>query len=74
MAEKLTKDDPDDVADHGPKYKEALASLPEELRLVYKSMVEDYKFHALQRYGRAWVAYDIIADLVRDGWRASASH
>jgi hypothetical protein len=33
-------------------------------------MVEEYKFHALKRYGRAWVAYDVIADLVRAGWRS----
>ncbi len=59
----------DDVAAMGAKYEAALASLPEELRSVYKSLVENYKFHALRRYGRAWVAYDIIADLVRDGWR-----
>jgi hypothetical protein len=26
-------------------------------------LVEDYKFHALARYGRAWVAYEVIAAL-----------
>jgi len=59
----------DDVAAKGPKYLEALSSLPEELRPIYKSLVEEYKFHALARYGKAWVAYDVIADLVKSGWR-----
>ena len=60
----------DDVPARGPKYMQALVSLPEELRPIYKAMVEEYKFNALKRYGRAWVAYDVIADLVRSGWRS----
>jgi len=60
----------DDVPAKGPKFLEALSSLPEELQPIYKAMVEEYKFHALKRYGRAWVAYDVIADLVRAGWRS----
>jgi len=60
----------DDVAAKGPRYLAALSSLPEELKPIYKDFVEEYKFHALTHYGRAWVAYDIIADLVRSGWRA----
>ena len=59
----------DDVAARGPKYLESLASLPEELRPIYKELVEEYKFHALARYGRAWVAYDVIADIIKAGWR-----
>lgn len=59
----------DDVATKGPNYLKALSSLPEELQPVYKELVEDYKFHALTRSGRAWVSYEIIADLVKAGWR-----
>jgi hypothetical protein len=59
----------DDVTAKGPKYREALDALPEELKPIYKALVEEYKFHALVRYRKAWVAYDIIADLVRSGWR-----
>ena len=69
MNTKMNSTESDDVLAKGPKYLEALSSLPEELRPVYKDMVEEYKFHALTRYGRAWVAYDVIADLVRSGWR-----
>ena len=53
----------------GSRYLEARSSLPEELRSVYQRLVEEYRFHALQRYGRAWVSYDVIADLVRSDWR-----
>ena len=63
----------DDVPARGPKYLEALSSLPEHLQPIYRAMVEEYKFHALSRYGRAWVAYDVIADLVRSGWRPGPS-
>ena len=59
----------DQVRAKGPKYEKALASLPEELRPIYKALVEEYRFHAFARYGTAWVAYDVIADLVRSGWR-----
>ena len=60
---------PDDVLTKGPKYLKGLSSLPEELRPIYKEMVEEYKFHALKHYGKAWVAYDVIAELVKSGWR-----
>jgi hypothetical protein len=66
----MTMKESDDVPARGPKYLQALASLPEELRPIYKALVEEYKFHALKRYGKAWVAYDVIADLVRSGWRS----
>jgi hypothetical protein len=65
----MTTKESDDVPARGPKYLQALDSLPEELRPIYKEMVEEYKFYALKRYGKAWVAYDVIADLVRSGWR-----
>lgn len=54
-----------------PKSVKARNTLPEELRPIYDQMVEEYSFYALKHYGRAWVAYMVIADLVRDGWRPS---
>ena len=59
----------DDVSAKGSKYLKALSSLPEDLQPTYKDLVKEYKFHALERYGRAWAAYDVIVDLVRSGWR-----
>ena len=63
----------DDVVAKGPRYLKALSCLPEELQPIYKALVEDYKFHALARYGKAWVAYDVIADLVKSGWRLEST-
>ncbi len=67
----MTTKESDDVPARGPKYLQALASLPEELQPIYKALVEEYKFYALKRYGKAWVAYDVIADLVRSGWTSN---
>ena len=53
------------------KYLSARNSLPTNLQLIYKQIVEEYMFHTYKRYGRGYVAYDILADLVRDGWRPS---
>jgi hypothetical protein len=55
-----------------PKFLEARNTLPEEIRPVYDDMVEQYSFYALKHYGRAWVAYMVIAELVRDGWHPSS--
>jgi hypothetical protein len=52
-----------------PKFLEARNSLPEELRSVYDRMIAEYRFQALKLYGRDWVAYKVIAELVREGWR-----
>ena len=62
-----------DVAAKGPKYITARDSLPESLWPIYKDFVEQYKFYALTRYGRAWVAYGVIADLVKAGWRDTST-
>ncbi len=47
----------------------AKQKLPKELRDVFKQMVDEYAYHALQLCGRNWVAYDVIAELVLSGWR-----
>ncbi len=56
---------------HSPKFFEARNSLPEELRPIYDLLVEEYSFYALKHYGRGWVAYMVIAELVRSGWRSN---
>ncbi|HOD51977.1 MAG TPA: hypothetical protein PK384_05065 [Candidatus Latescibacteria bacterium] len=55
-----------------PKAKAAADRLPEDLREVYWRMVEEYAFLTHTRYGRGYVAYDILADMVLAGWRPSA--
>ena len=55
-----------------PKSQEAENRLPEELRPIYRKLVEQYAFLTKVRYGRGYVAYEVIADLVLAGWRASA--
>jgi len=54
--------------DKSEKYLKARERLPKELHDVYRQMVDEYAYHALQLYGRNWVAYDVIAELVLSGW------
>jgi hypothetical protein len=55
-----------------PKSIQAEARLPEELKSVYRRMVEEYSFLTKIRYGRGYVAYEVIADMVLAGWRPSS--
>jgi hypothetical protein len=52
-----------------PKFLEARDSLPEDLRPIYDRLVEEYSFHTHVSYGRGYVAYRVLAALVREGWR-----
>ena len=52
-----------------PKYIEAKNSLPEELQPIYVQLVEEYAFHTTKHFGKGYVAYNVLADLVKDGWR-----
>lgn len=54
-----------------PKSNEAEARLPEELRTVYRQMVQQYEFLTHIRYGRGYVAYEVLAEMVLAGWRPS---
>jgi hypothetical protein len=54
------------------KYKEAEAILPDDLKAVYQRLVEEYEYLTKLRFGRGYVAYQVIADLVLAGWRPSA--
>lgn len=54
-----------------PKYQEAEARVPDELRGVYRQMVEQYEFVTHVKYGRGYVAYEVLAEMVLAGWRPS---
>jgi hypothetical protein len=54
------------------KYKEAEAILPEDLNPIFKRFVEEYEFLTMTHFGRGYVAYMVLADLVLAGWRPSA--
>ncbi len=51
------------------KHEEARNSLPDDLKPVFDELVEDYKFASVVKLGRAFVAYNILAEIVRVGWR-----
>ncbi len=53
------------------KFREAEARLPQELQSVYRQMVQDYEFLTHVRYGRGYVAYEVLAEMVLAGWRPS---
>jgi hypothetical protein len=54
------------------KFKEAAARLPEDLKPVFQRFVEEYEYLTHLHYGRGYVAYQVLADLVLAGWRPSA--
>ncbi len=53
----------------GTKYEEGAAGLPEELRPIYRQLVEQYEFLTISHYGRGYVAYKVLADLILSRWR-----
>lgn len=54
------------------KHEEARNTLPEELRPLFDDLVEDYRFAVHLRYGKRFVSYIVLADLIKAGWRRSA--
>ena len=53
------------------KHEQARNSLPEELRSIFDSFVEDYKFAGTIHHGSPFVSYIILAEMVKAGWRPS---
>ena len=51
------------------KFTEARETLPEELRETYDRLVDEYHFATIQKYGSGYVAYPVLAELIRTGWR-----
>lgn len=54
------------------KYQKALGSLPEHLRPIFRQMVEEYAFQTHIKYGKGYVAYEVLAEMVRNGWAPPA--
>jgi hypothetical protein len=51
------------------KYQAARDSLPQELQPIFHQLVEEYAFQTHVKYGKGYVAYAVLAELVRAGWR-----
>ncbi len=54
------------------KFQEAEARLPDDLKPVFRRRVEEYEYLTQMHFGRGYVAYQVLADLVLAGWRPSA--
>ena len=54
------------------KSKQTEAKLPNELKSIYRQMVQDYEFQTQVKYGRRYVAYEVLAEMVLAGWHPSA--
>lgn len=57
----------------GAKFGEAEKTLPDSLKDVYRQLVKDYEDLTNLHYGRGYVAYKVLADLVLTGWRPTAA-
>ena len=53
------------------KKEEAIKSLDKGLEDIFERLVAEYQYHCILRYGRPFVSYAILADLVNGGWRPS---
>ena len=54
------------------KFCEARNSLPDNLRELYDRLVDEYHFATIKKYGAGYVAYPVLAELIRSGWRPTA--
>lgn len=57
------------VNPQSPKFIAARESLPPDLRPIYDRLVDEYAYHTAIRYGKGYVAYSVLAALVKAGWR-----
>jgi hypothetical protein len=57
------------VKNRSAKYDAGRQRVPPELRNVFDELVEDYKLFGKRHYGTTLVSYEIIADLILNGWR-----
>jgi hypothetical protein len=54
------------------RYKEAESSLPAELKPIFRRFVEEYEYLANIHHWTGYVAHQVLADVIRAGWRPSA--
>lgn len=54
------------------KCREAEAMVPDDLKPVFRQLVEEYEYLTTLHYRKGYVAYRVLADLVLAGWRPSA--
>jgi hypothetical protein len=54
------------------RYKDAELLLPEPLKPVFARLVLEYGFLTSISYGKGYVNYRVLAELVLAGWRPSA--
>jgi hypothetical protein len=54
------------------KFKEVEATLPDDIKPIFRRFVEEYEYLTSLHYGQGYVAYKVLADLVLAGWRPSA--
>lgn len=52
-----------------PKYQQARERLPYELQATFAQLVKEYEFLTSVHYGRGYVAYEVLADLILAGWK-----
>ncbi len=57
------------VNNKSEKFIKARVGLPDDLKPIYDEFVTQYAFQTTRLFGRAYVAYEVLASLVRDGWR-----
>ena len=58
-----------DSKKENPKKDEAKKSLNEGLEDIFERLVAEYQYHCIVRYGRPFVSYAVLSDLVNGGWR-----
>ena len=56
----------------GERLRDARNSLPLALQSIFDDFIADYKYAATLRYGRPYISYHVLADMIRAGWRPSA--
>ena len=67
----MVRDEMEEKPKRSEKHELARNSLPGELVPVFDQFVEDYKFAGVLHYHRPFVSYEILAEMVKAGWRPS---
>jgi hypothetical protein len=54
------------------KHELARNRLPDDLKPIFDSFVDYYRWAATKHHGAPFVSYIVLAEMVRAGWRLSA--